>query len=144
LSPAQFRRFLLPYYQELTSFLHRFPSVVCIGVDSDGDVDGLIPLLLEGGANAITPCEVQAGNDVVAMRKKFGPQLVLRGGIDKRAIARGPSATLAELTRVLPFFAQSGGYLACLDHQAHPEISLADYRHYVDLVCAWPMGRTST
>ena len=34
-------------------------------MDTDSNLDQLIPLLIEGGVNAIMPCEVQAGNDVV-------------------------------------------------------------------------------
>ena len=138
LSPSAFRRFLLPYYQGLTSFLDNYPSVVCRSVDSDGYVGGLIPLLLEGGVNTLLPFEVQAGNDVLATRKKWGRRLIIRGGINKLEIAKGRTAIDAELNRVLPTFTDTGGYFICLDHSAHPDIALEDYRYYVERVRTWP------
>lgn len=139
LSPASFRRFLMPYYQEFTGFLSQFSSVISISVDTDGYVADLIPLLIEGGVNTLMPFEVQAGNDVVAMRKRWGRQLLIRGGINKLRIAEGRSEIDAELARVLPTFVETGGYFVCLDHSAHPDIALNDYRYYVERARNWPM-----
>ena len=100
----------------------------------------MLPLLLEGGVNALTPFEVQAGNDVLATRKKWGRQLIIRGGINKLEVARGRPAIDAELARVLPAFAETGGYFVCLDHQAHPDIALDDYRYYVARATDWPLN----
>ena len=58
-------------------------------VDSDGDINELIPLSIESGVNGMWPLEVQAGVDAVAIRKEFGKQCILWGNIDKRALARG-------------------------------------------------------
>ena len=139
LSPDCFRRYLLPYYQELTGYLKRYSSVVNISVDTDGYVEELIPLLVEGGVNCLMPFEVQAGNDVLAVRKKWGRRLVIRGGINKLEIAKGRPEIDAELTRVLPTFVDTSGFFVCLDHQAHPDIALDDYRYYVERVATWPM-----
>ncbi len=68
----------------------------------------------------------------------YSGRLVIRGGIDKREVARGRPAIDAELDRVLPTFAETSGYIVCLDHQAHPQIALADYRYYVQRVQSYP------
>ncbi len=46
--------------------------------------------------------EVAAGNDIVAYRRQYGDQIAFRGGIDKRALARGGTTMRAELERVVP------------------------------------------
>lgn len=132
ISPDLFREFMMPYYKELIKHVKQnYPSVFGIWVDSDGDVTELIPLLLECGVNGMFPFEVQAGMDVVKLREQYGNRLVIRGGIDKRELAKGKEAIDRELERVMPIFVKTGGYFICLDHQAPPDISLEDYMYFL-------------
>lgn len=128
ISPAMFREFMTPCYQRITAFL-KDRGVRIILVDTDGNLDQLIPLFLEAGLTGVYPVEVQAGNDLVAIRKSF-PKLQLLGGIDKIKIARGPRAIDEELESKLPFLLNSGGYIPYIDHLVHPEISWADFCYY--------------
>ena len=71
-----------------------------------------------------------AGNDIHAARRRYGKNLILFGGIDKRALADGPQAIDRELERVArPLLAQ-GGYFPILDHYAPPDISFENYLYY--------------
>ena len=85
ISPAMFRQFMVPRYRQITDLLHK-NGIDIIFVDSDGNVNELIPLWLECGINYIWPLEVAAGNDAVALRKEYGQDLILGGNIDKRAL----------------------------------------------------------
>jgi hypothetical protein len=98
-------------------------------VDSDGNLDQLIPLFLEAGLTGVWPIEVQAGNDLLEIRRRY-PHLRILGGIDKLQIARGPEATDRELEGKLPSMLAGGGYIPLLDHAAHPEISWTDFCYY--------------
>lgn len=131
-SPRQFRELMMPYYKALVAHVRRYPSLVGIGVDTDGDVEQLVPLLLECGVQGVFPFEVQAGMDVVAFRRRYGSRLVIRGGIDKRALALGRDAIDHELERVLPPLVQGGGYIISLDHTAPPDISLENYLYFLE------------
>jgi len=53
------------------------------------------------------------------------------GGIDKRALAKGPGATRAELKRIAPLV-REGGYIPMLDHSATPDISWKNYRYFIE------------
>jgi uroporphyrinogen decarboxylase len=128
-SPAVFHKFMAPHYRTLTEFFRRH-GVDMISVDSDGNVTELIPLLLEVGVTAIHPFEVGAGMDVVAIGREY-PELQIWGGLDKRALARGPDTIDAELKRVLPAMKARGGYAAALDHNVPSNVSLANFRYYV-------------
>jgi len=77
------------------------------------------------------PFEVQAGMDIVAVRRHHGPTFGIVGGIDKRPLADSRDAIDGEIGRILPFFVQSGAYLPCLDHTAPPNISYANWRYYL-------------
>lgn len=86
--------------------------------------------MLAGGINGVLPSEVAAGNDVHAARKRSGRDLILFGGIDKRALSGGPAAIDRELERIArPLLAQ-GGYFPILAHYAPPDISVGNYLYY--------------
>jgi hypothetical protein len=129
LSPEMARRYMLPRYRRVVEFL-RGRGVKLISLDSDGDVSGLIPVWLDAGINVLYPFEVQAGMDVVAVRRQYGRDLRLWCGIDKRAIARGPEAINAELQRVRPLI-EEGGYVPAPDHSLPPDVPFAHYCYYM-------------
>ena len=99
-------------------------------VDSDGDSNSLIPLWIEGGVNGFYPMERAAGMDAVELRRTYGPELRLLGGIDKRAMIAGPEEIDAELKHVAPLCAE-GGYMPWCDHHVPPDVPLEHYQYYV-------------
>jgi uroporphyrinogen decarboxylase len=128
ISPAIFREFMMPYYKRLIGFL-RDNGVRNFCVDTDGDCSSLIPLFLECGMTGMLPFEVQAGMDIVKVRRQY-PQLQIYGGIDKLAIAEGKQAIDAELEYKLPPLLQQGGYIPFADHLVHPDISWENFQYY--------------
>jgi len=128
ISPAMFRQFMLPRYRRITD-LARSRGCDTIFVDSDGDVSQLIPLWLEAGLNGVYPMEVAAGMDVAALRREYGRDLLMTGGIDKRALAQGPEAIDAELARRLPV-AEQGGYIPHLDHAVPHDVPYEAFCYY--------------
>lgn len=128
ISPDMFRTFMLPRYKRITDLI-RSLNVDIIFVDSDGKVDELIPLWLESGINGVFPMEQAAGNDIHAYRRKFGRNLLMTGGIDKRALARGKSAIDQELKDKLSLV-DKGGYVPTLDHSIPPDVSYENFCYY--------------
>jgi len=132
ISPALFREFMTPCYERLTFFL-RNHDVAQICVDTDGLLDELVPLFLECGVNALTPIEVQCGNDPITLRKKYGKRLVLHGGVDKRALARGKDAIRKEMESKVPWLLEQGGYFPGVDHAIPHDVSFRDFCYYMEL-----------
>lgn len=128
ISPEHFRRFMLPRYKRLTEYI-RSQGVDIIMVDCDGFCEELIPLWLEAGINGIEPIEVQCGGDAVAMRKEYGKDLLISGGIDKRALALDKKAIDKELEQV-PWLLEQGGYIPKVDHEIPPDVSWANFVYY--------------
>ncbi len=130
ISPALARRFMLPRYRRVVEFL-RGRGVEFISLDSDGNIWELIPIWMDAGINVLYPFEVQAGMDVVQVRRRFGRELRIWGGIDKRALARGTDAIDAELERIKPLV-DEGGYVPAPDHGLPPDVSFANYCYFMD------------
>ena len=137
ISPEMARQYLLPRYRRVVDFLVS-RGVPFIALDSDGQIDPLIPVWLDAGINALYPFEVQAGMDVRAVRGKYGKNLRMWGGVDKRALAHGPAAIDAELARLKPLI-EEGGYIPQTDHSIPPDVSFQNYRYYLErlkAICA--------
>ncbi|MDD5698574.1 MAG: uroporphyrinogen decarboxylase family protein [Victivallaceae bacterium] len=133
ISPKHFREFLLPQYKKVTSFLKKH-NIDIILVDSDGNINELIPLWLEGGVNGVYPLEAAAGMDAVALRKKYGKELLLMGNIDKRALSRGREIIKKEVMNKVPYLLATGGYIPAVDHAVPPDIPFADFVYYLELI----------
>jgi len=67
--------------------------------------------------------------DVVALRQQYGRDLVMLGGIDKKAVAAGGQVMRDEVDRVAPVVAD-GGFFPELDHAAPPDISWTNIQAY--------------
>jgi len=131
ISPDMVRRFMVPRYKRMTELLHE-NGVEFTYLDSDGNIEALIPIWLECGINYLWPFEVAAGNDVVAVRKEYGKDLIIAGAIDKRALAKGKDAIKEEVYSKVPFLLEEGGYFPSTDHAVPPDVSLEDYQYYIN------------
>jgi uroporphyrinogen decarboxylase len=132
MSPRMFSEFVVPYYKRLTGFL-RGKGIDIIMVDTDGMCLLLIPGFIEGGVAGLYPFEVQAGMDVVEVRKKF-PQLLVFGGLDKTKVAAGREAIDTELEAKLPFMLTHGRYIPFCDHLVPPDVSWENFVYYRERV----------
>ena len=133
ISPDMFKKFMVPRYKQVTDFLHS-QGIDVIHVDCDGNINELLPLWLECGINFHWPLEVAAGVDAIALRKKYGKDIILSGNIDKRVFARGKEAIREEVMSKVPFLLETGGYFPSFDHAIPPDISLEDFRYYINLL----------
>ena len=133
ISPKMFKRFMVPRYKKVTGML-RDAGVDAIFVDSDGNLNHLIPLWLEAGINGFWPLECAAGNDAVALRKQYGKDILLAGNIDKRAFLKGEAVLREEVMAKVPSLLEAGGYFPSLDHLVPPDVTFPMYRYFVNLV----------
>jgi uroporphyrinogen decarboxylase len=133
ISPRFFREFLQPQYGKVTSML-KSKGVDIIIVDSDGNIESLIPPLLESGVNGVLPLEAGAGMNAVSLRERYGKNLIMIGNIDKRALLTGPEAIKNEVESKLTKLVNYGGYVPSIDHEVPADVTLSNYRYYVELL----------
>jgi len=132
ISPAMVRRFLLPTYKRWGELI-RGAGCKIYDVDSDGYIGELIPIWIEAGINVCDPIEVAAGNDINAFRRRFGKAMAYRGGVDKRAMAKGGAAIEQELKRIEPVV-KDGGYIPGCDHGIPSDVSWPNFVYYCKLL----------
>ena len=132
ISPAMTRELLLPTYKRWGEIIRK-AGVPLFGMDSDGYVGELIPIWVEAGINVCDPIEVAAGNDIVSFRRRFGKSMAYRGGVDKRAMAKGGRTIQDEMRRIEPVI-RSGGYIPSCDHGVPADVSWPDFVEYTRLL----------
>ncbi|MCX6993975.1 MAG: hypothetical protein NT011_12650 [Kiritimatiellaeota bacterium] len=130
LGPDMFRTFIFPHLKRLVAFL-RSHGTRYVAVDCDGDPTPLIPLLLEAGIDTLWPIERASEVSPQAWRKRFGKDLRLWGGVDKRELAKGPEAIRRHLREFIPLIEQ-GGFIPTVDHTVPPDVSWDNFRIYMD------------
>jgi hypothetical protein len=81
-------------------------------MDSDGNVEELVPLWLDLGINVLHPMEIAAGMDVRAVQARFGRRVGFFGGIDKRVLAGDPGTLRRVVTPLLEEGFDAGGAFA--------------------------------
>lgn len=119
---------MLERYKRITRVI-REAGVDIIFLDSDGNIEELLPLWIEAGINGLFPMEQAAGNDILEYRKKYGKNLLMSGGIDKKALVRGRTAIDEELEAKIPL-ALEGGYIPTVDHGIPPDVPYENFLYY--------------
>lgn len=130
LSPATYATFIQPHMTRLVEFL-KGHGVRYVAVDTDGNPEALVPLLMDCGVDILWPLERAADQDPVRLRRKFGPSLRLWGGVDKRELAKGPAAIDAHLAALRPLV-EAGGYVPTVDHTVPPDVSWPNFQYYLE------------
>ena len=130
ISEDLFDEFMAPYYREIAPRLkergvHPF-------VDTDGDIERLVPWFARAGVEGFLPLERQAGVDIVRLREAH-PTLKIIGAYDKMVMNQGEERVRAEFERIFPVM-REGGFIPSVDHQTPPGVSLEEYRTYLRLL----------
>jgi hypothetical protein len=130
LSPAMYEDVVLKSYRPVFDVLNQY-GVETVIFQTYANARRLIPLILEWGFNCLWSCEAETeAMDYRSLRKEFGRDLRLIGGIDLDALRWGKPAIEKELTtKVSPLLA-SGGYVPLADGRVRPDMPLSNYLYY--------------
>ena len=117
MSPALFRRFILPHLQRLVDLGHAYGLKVML--HCCGGFAPLIPLMIEiglDGLQALQPCA--RGMDPAQLKRAFGDKIVLNGCIDTHhVLIKGtPESVRARTREILELMKPGGGYVASPSH----------------------------
>ena len=71
--------------------------------------------------------------DPLELRNRYGKDVQMMGGIDKREIAKGKEAIKKEVKKI-PKLINEGGYIPRIDHSISSDISFQNYKYYIKLL----------
>ena len=135
ISPAMFERFAMPGYRKVLGLLGKFQVPLRIFCTTGGNLTSLLPPLIEAGINGLWISNIQSfGMEYASLRRKFGTDLALIGGIDSGALSRDENATRSAVENTVLPLLEMGHYLPCLDDRPRSNIHFEQYRFYRHLL----------
>jgi hypothetical protein len=130
ISPKLFEKFFLPHYKRVANFIHQ-KGVKHIMVDSDGQINPILNLLIEVGVDSIWPLEVSANMDAAKIMEKYGNKIRLLGNLDKRKLRQGGEIMKKEVDRGIAVAKEYGGYIPGTDHVV-ADYTYQAFKEYAD------------
>jgi len=119
LSPAMFRRLIMPYYRRGLDWVHEHTRMK-VFMHNDGAIFDLIPTLVEMGVDILNPVQTTArGMDPVKLKEQFGDQLTFWGGSCdcQKTLAFGtPEEVAREVEQSIRVLGPGGGYVLASVH----------------------------
>ena len=129
-SVATYREFLKPLHRRVAGWARA--KGIKTRLHSCGDVRPFVAEFVDAGIDELNPLEVKAGMDPLALKRAWGRQLALHGGINALLWDK-PEAVAAEMRRVMPALKEGGGYVFDVDHSIPSSVGVADFRRIVAL-----------
>jgi hypothetical protein len=130
LSPGMYEKFVLTNYERLLSLLkrHRVETII---FRTFANSRLLIPSIVKWGFNCLWACEVNiAAMDYRQLRREFGRDLRLIGGIDMDVLRRNKDAIRREIEEKVPPLLADGGYVPLADGRVREDVPFDNYVFY--------------
>ena len=125
----------MPGYRKVLGLLEKFHVPLRIFCTTGGNLMSLLPPLIDAGINGLWISNILDADMVYgALRKTFGPDVSLIGGIDAGALNQDENAMAKTVRETVIPLLESGRYLPCLDDRPRNNISFAQYQLYRNLL----------
>lgn len=130
ISPRMYENLVLRSYEPVFEVLRR-SAVETIIFMTYANSRLLLPCVLERGFNCLWAYEVNTqAMDYRALRREFGQNLRLIGGIDLDALRAGKDAVRREVLEKVPPLLAQGGYIPVADGRIREDVPYENYLYY--------------
>lgn len=132
-TPAQMKRFILPYMHEWAEGVKSLGLYAIL--HTDGNIDAILGDLADIGLNALQAIDPIAGMDIVQVKKRVGDRICLCGNIDCGLLHFGPADRIYQTTRdTILNCKPGGGFVLGASNAVFTETPIA---HYREMIRAW-------
>lgn len=142
ISPKLWRRFFKPCMANFISELKSINPDLKIAYHSDGDVEPIIPELIEIGLDVLNPVQ-PASMDPAEIKKKYGQQLCFWGTIDEQhTLPFGtPADVVEEVHDRLKTVGYNGGLILAPTHHVQLDTPLENFWAMVNTIINTPLDQ---
>ncbi len=142
ISPKLWRRFFKPRMANFISELKSINPDLKIAYHSDGDVEPIIPELIEIGLDVLNPVQ-PASMDPAEIKKKYGQQLCFWGTIDEQhTLPFGtPADVVEEVHDRLKTVGYNGGLILAPTHHVQLDTPLENFWAMVNTIINTPLDQ---
>ncbi len=134
ISPQMYEDMVLRSYEPVLNVLNEY-GVETIVFVTYANARVLVPSILKWGFNCLWACEVNVETmDYRDLRKEFGRDLRLIGGIDLDSLRRDKEAIRREVEEKVPPLVAAGGYVPLADGRVRSDVPYENYVYYRELL----------
>jgi uroporphyrinogen decarboxylase len=131
MSPAHYDEFIGPYHKEICDRVHQNGGRII--KHSDGNLNRLVPALLDAGFDGIHPIQPQC-MDIGEMKAQYGKRTCLLGNIDCAflLVLGSPDEVRESVKETIAQAAPGGGYIISSSNSIHPGCKPENYLAMVE------------
>jgi hypothetical protein len=130
ISPKMYEDLVLKSYEPALAVLRRY-RVDTVILLTFANIRSLIPSIVKWGFNCLWACEVpQKEMDYRDLRREFGRDLRLIGGIDLDVLRLDKESIKSEVYEKVPPLLADGGFIPLADGRVRKDIPLENYLYY--------------
>jgi len=132
MSPDHFRQFILPGLQKVVHAAHQAGAYVV--KHTDGNIMGILDMIVETGIDGLNPIEPQAGMDIRLVKEKYGDRIAIIGNIDcGYLLCQAPVEEVRRVTReTIEIAAPGGGYMLSSSNSIHSSVKPENFMAMVE------------
>ena len=122
MSPKHFQEFILPGLKRCVDAAHDAGAYVV--KHTDGNIMGVIEMIVDTGIDGLNPLEPQAGMDIGFVKQKYGDRVALVGNIDCGYIlSQAPVEEVRKVTKeTIEIAKPGGGYCLSSSNSIHSSV----------------------
>jgi uroporphyrinogen decarboxylase len=132
MSPAHFQQFILPGLKRCVDAAHEAGAYVV--KHSDGNIMGILDMIVAAGIDALNPLEPVAGMDIGLIKQRYGGRIAIIGNIDCGYLLS--QAGVEEVRRVtretIAAAAPGGGYCLSSSNSIHSSVKPENFMAMVE------------
>ena len=130
ISPTMYEEFVLKSYKPILDVVNKY-GIDTIILRTYANIRILIPSILNNGFNCLWACETNSiAMDYRGLRKEFGRDLRLIGGLDLDALRYDKATIRKEIEEKVPPLIASGGFIPIADGRVRKDIPFENYVYY--------------
>lgn len=138
-STSFYKNYLFPLHKEICSF--SVSKGLPVIMHSDGNLSGIMGLLIEAGFSGLHPAESSAGMDLEELKKKYKNKIVLIGNFKLDLLRHNNIKELvSSFKKRLDIAVEGSGYIFGFESPISSDIDIDKYKLVLDIVRGY--GRT--
>jgi len=132
MSPRHFEQFVLPGLKRCVDAAHEAGAYVV--KHTDGNIMGVLDMIVSTGIDALNPLEPQAGMDIGLIKERYGDRIALVGNIDcGYLLSQAPIEEVREVTRkTIETVKPGGGYMLSSSNSIHSSVKPENFMAMVE------------
>ncbi len=132
MSPRHFKAFILPGLKRCVDAAHEAGAYVV--KHTDGNIMGILDMIVETGIDALNPLEPAAGMDIGLLKRRYGDRIALIGNIDcGHLLSQAPVEEVRKVTRdTIRVAAAGGGYCLSSSNSIHSSVKPENFMAMIE------------